>query len=54
MEEVKILKILRKPKERGYQVTLPKEAAEALAIKGGERVRVLLDRKKKRIIYEPL
>ena len=54
MEEVKVLKILRKPKGRGYQVTLPKEAAQALALKGGEKVRVLLDRKRKRIVFELL
>jgi len=53
-EEIKILKVLRKPKRRGYLVTIPKEVAETLYIEGGEKVKVLLDRKDRRIIYKLL
>ena len=52
--EVRILKVLRKPKKRGYLVTIPKEVAEALGIEGGEMVKVLLDRERQRIIYQLL
>jgi AbrB family looped-hinge helix DNA binding protein len=51
--EVKILTILRKPQGRGFMVTIPKEIAEELNLKGGEKVKVSIDQKK-RIIYQIL
>ena len=49
-EEIKILKIMGKPPER-FLVTVPKEVVKALKIKGGERVKVLINKKGRRIIY---
>ena len=51
VKEVKILKIIRKPKEKGFVVTIPKEIAQELGVKGGEKVKVMLD-ERGRIIYE--
>jgi len=53
VKEMKILKILRKPRGRGFMVTIPKEAAQMLDLKGGEKVKVSIDQHK-RIIYEIL
>lgn len=41
-----------KPKGKGYQVTIPKEAAEQLGLKGHEQVAVWLDKKNRTVIYE--
>jgi len=48
--EISIVKISgKKPK---CKVTIPKNALEMLEWKGGEKVRVKVDIKKKRLIYE--
>jgi len=35
-------------------ITIPRRIVEALEIKGGERLKVLLDGEKKRIIYQKI
>jgi len=53
LKEVKILRVLRKPQGRGFMVTIPKEIAQTLGLKGGEKVKVSLDQRG-RIIYQIL
>lgn len=51
-EVPKILTILGKPPKR-FLVTIPKkEVAQALDLKGGEKVRVFLDEKNRRFMYQ--
>jgi AbrB family looped-hinge helix DNA binding protein len=35
-----------------FMVTIPKQAADMLGIKSGERLKVLVDKEEKRIIYQ--
>ncbi|MEM2145922.1 MAG: AbrB/MazE/SpoVT family DNA-binding domain-containing protein [Candidatus Jordarchaeaceae archaeon] len=37
-----------------YMVTIPKQAAEALNITNGEKLKVSIDSQKKRIIYQKI
>ncbi|MEM0358305.1 MAG: hypothetical protein QXL77_08070 [Candidatus Bathyarchaeia archaeon] len=37
-----------------FMVTIPKEAAEALSITNGERLKVSIDQQKRRIIYQKI
>ena len=37
-----------------FMVTVPKQAAEAINLKTGEKLKVLLDKENKRIIYQKL
>ncbi|MEM2294425.1 MAG: AbrB/MazE/SpoVT family DNA-binding domain-containing protein [Nitrososphaerota archaeon] len=53
-KEVRILKILKKPGERGFLITIPKEAAEKLGLKEGEKVKALADEGNRRLVYEVL
>lgn len=53
-EEVKIVLVRAIKSGKGFVFTLPKEAAEMLDIKGGEKVRVIVDRERKAVIYELL
>ncbi len=57
MGETVITFVRVQPKKKGvapgYQLTIPKkEVAEALGISGGEKMKVLLDSKRRRVIYE--
>ena len=56
-KEVAIVKVRTKAKKGepalSYVVTIPKnEVADELGLTGGERVKVLFDAKRRRIIYE--
>jgi AbrB family looped-hinge helix DNA binding protein len=37
-----------------FMVTIPKQAADAIDLKSGERMKVLVDKEAKRIIYQKL
>ena len=50
-DEVKIVLIRAIKEGKGFVLTLPKEAAEMLGVKGGEKVRVIVDRERKAVIY---
>jgi len=57
MAEIEIAFVTVQPKKKqaspGYQLTIPKkEVADKLGISGGERMKVLFDQKRRRIIYE--
>jgi antitoxin component of MazEF toxin-antitoxin module len=50
-EEVAFVKV--QPRKAGnFMVTLPADVAVALKLKDNERVKVLFDRDKKRVIYQ--
>ena len=50
-EEVAFVKV--QPRKAGnFMVTLPSEVASLLKLKDNERVKVLFDREKKRVIYQ--
>ena len=50
-EEIAFVKV--QPRQAGnFMVTLPAEIATALKLKDNERVKVLFDRDKKRVIYQ--
>lgn len=50
-EEIAFVKV--QPRKAGnFMVTLPVEVAGALRLKDNERVKVLFDREKKRVIYQ--
>ena len=53
-QKIKILKIRKKPQEKGFLVTVPIEAKKTFDIKGGERIEVLFDKRRKRIILRIL
>lgn len=49
---VKVLTIMGKPPGR-FLVTIPKrEVAQSLGIKGGEKVKIFLDKKNRRVMYQ--
>jgi len=57
MAEKEIAYVTVQPKKKGvspgYQLTIPKkEVAEPLGISGGEKMKVLFDAKRRRIVYE--
>ena len=39
-------------KAGNFMVTVPEEVAETLKLKGGERVKVLFDKEKKRVTFQ--
>jgi len=41
-------------KSGSFMITIPKQAAEILNIKSGERLKVLIDKENKKIIYQKL
>ena len=41
-------------KSGSFMITIPKQAAEMLNIKSGERLKVLIDKENKKIIYQKL
>jgi hypothetical protein len=50
-EEIAFVKV--QPRKAGnYMVTLPAEVASSLRLKDNEKVKVLFDRDKKRVIYQ--
>jgi antitoxin component of MazEF toxin-antitoxin module len=50
-EEIAFVKV--QPRKAGnYMVTLPADVASALRLKDNEKVKVLFDRDKKRVIYQ--
>jgi hypothetical protein len=50
-EEIAFVKV--QPRKAGnFMITLPAEIATALKLKDNERVKVLFDRDKKRVIYQ--
>jgi len=51
-EEIKIVLVRAIKSGKGFVFTLPKEAAEILAIKGGEKVKVIADRERRAVIYQ--
>jgi len=51
---VKILSIQPRKGGQTLMVTIPKEIVEALDLKGGEKVKVLLDREADKITYQIL
>ena len=51
MEEVDVVKVQRRP-TGSFMVTIPIEIVRDFGIKRQEKVRVLVERKAKRIIYE--
>jgi hypothetical protein len=51
-ELIKIVKIQRKPRGKGFRATIPIEASQKLGIKGKEKAKVLFEKKRRRIIYE--
>ena len=50
-EEIAFVKVQART-AGNYMVTIPGDIAEALKLKGGERVKVLYDREKRRAIYQ--
>jgi len=50
-EEIKILKVQQRPKGN-FMVTIPKEISDRMRLRKGKKVKVLLDEKKKKIIYQ--
>jgi antitoxin component of MazEF toxin-antitoxin module len=50
-EEVAFVKVQAR-RAGNYMVTIPGDVAEALRLKGSERVKVLYDKEKKRVIYQ--
>ncbi len=53
LEEVGFLTIVGKPKVR-FRVEIPKKLAQELNIKGGEKVKLWIDRKNRKLVYEIL
>lgn len=51
--EVDFVKIQLR-KSGSFMVTIPKQAVEALELKGGERLKVLIDKENKKIIYQKI
>jgi antitoxin component of MazEF toxin-antitoxin module len=50
-EEVAFVKV--QPRKAGnFMITLPADVASALKLRDNERVKVLFDREKKRVIYQ--
>ena len=41
-------------KSGSFMITIPKQAAEMLNIKSGERLKVLIDKENKKIVYQKL
>jgi len=41
-------------KSGSFMITIPKQAVEMLNIKSGERLKVLIDKENKKIIYQKL
>lgn len=53
MTEVECDFVKVQPRKSGsFMITIPKQAVDDLAIKGGERLKVLMDTSRKRIIYQ--
>jgi len=50
-KEIAFVKV-QKRKAGNFMVTIPKDAAKALGIVNNERLKVLIDVERKRIIYE--
>ena len=53
MTEVEIDFVKIQPRKGGsFMVTIPKDAVRELGIKDNERVKVLIDKERKRVIYQ--
>jgi len=50
-EEVAIVKVQRRP-TGSFMVTIPIEVIRAFDIKEGDKVKVLIERERRRVIYE--
>jgi bifunctional DNA-binding transcriptional regulator/antitoxin component of YhaV-PrlF toxin-antitoxin module len=50
-EEVDIVRAQRRP-SGSFMVTIPREVVERFAIEKGEKLKVLIDEQRRRIIYE--
>ncbi|MGA3297302.1 MAG: hypothetical protein ABSD41_07610 [Candidatus Bathyarchaeia archaeon] len=50
-EEVAFVKVQAR-QAGNYMVTIPGDVAEALKLKGSERVKVLYNREKKQVVYQ--
>jgi len=51
--EVDFVKVQMR-KSGSFMITIPKQAADAINLKSGEKLKVLLDKESKRIIYQKL
>jgi len=53
MSEIEVAFVKVQPRKGGsYMITVPKDACEMLGIIDNERLKVLVDKEKKRIIYQ--
>lgn len=52
-EEITIVKVQRRP-AGSFMATISMEVVRTFDIKEGEKIRVLIERQRKRIVYEPM